>query len=680
MKQLFFLFAQLLPIYAVLQELPSFETEQQLEQLTEIMEDAEIADDTWWQQLEYLKKHRLNLNTATPADLKELQLLSDLQIGFFTDYRKALGNLVSTYELQAVPGWDLPLIRQLLPYITVATPALTKESLRQRFGNGEQHLLLRYARVLEKAKGYREKNEGRSFYAGDPNRLMIRYKYQYKNLLQYGITLSKDGGERLWINRRGGLDFHSFHLSMGKTGIVKSFVLGDYIINMGQGLIHWQGMAFGKGASISNIKRQSPVLRPYNSSGAFYFHRGGAVTLEKKNREATFFLSFRNMDARTETNALTGEDFITSISSSGLHRTQSEKANQGNLRVLTYGGNLRYRNRNWYAGMNLIKYHFNYSLQRQALPYNFFALSGKNHLNFSVDYGYTFKNLHFFGEAAIDKAFHTAYLNGLLLSVHSKASLSLLHRRLSKSYQAFYGNAFAANTSVSNETGLYAGLSLKPAPQCSIDFYTDLFHFPWLKYRIDAPSYGKDFFLQFTWKPAKLTELYSRYRVRQKSIDQKSETNALNEVVDFFNRSWRTQVSHRISRVFLFRQRVELLWYNVRGENAEKGFLAFFDIFCNPSRSRLSMNLRLQFFESDSYNSRLYAYENDVLYYYSIPVFYDRGTRYYFNIKYKVRKNMALWVKWGQTIYGNRDVVGSGLDEIEGNTKSDLRISVSATF
>ena len=171
-----------------------------------------------------------------------------------------------------------------------------------------------------------------------------------------------------------------------------------------------------------------------------------------------------------------------------------------------------------------------------------------------------------------------------------------------------------------------------------------------------------------------------RYRSRQRSINQKTETNIMNEVIPFFNHSWRTQISHQVNTIFSMRQRFELLWYDPEKGKLEKGFLAFFDAFCNPLQSKLGINIRLQLFESDSYNSRLYAYENDVLYYYAIPVFYDKGSRYYINTKYKLNKHITLWIKWGQVIYSGKDAIGSGLEEIRGNKKSEIRMLLSATF
>lgn len=671
----------IIPVYNIAQEQILFETEQQLETLTESAEDAEYTDDAWLQQMEYLKKNKLNLNTASEADLLNLQLLTTLQINQLINYRKLFGNLLSLYELQAVPGWDLELIQQLRPYISVAASTQEKQTLLKQMNEGDHALILRFSAVLEKAKGYLQKDSSRSHYTGDPTRLMFRYKYQYRNLLQYGITLSKDAGEPLYDSKSGGFDFYSFHFFRRKTeGMLKALALGDYTINMGQGLIHWQGFSFGTSGNAMHIMKQSVSLRQYNSSGAFNFHRGAGIQLEKNNWRNTTFLSLRNLDAKINPDDTDGNEFVSSIHTSGYHRTPAERSDKGKLQLLTYGTSVQYRKRNWYSGLNMIQYTFSKRIQKDDVPYNYFALAGKHFSNYSLDYGLTLKNIYTFGEIAIDRNYHSAFIKGVLISVHPKASLSFLYRTISPSYQAFYGNALIANNAVSNEKGIFAGLAIKPYAGWNLEWYVDIYHFPWLKYRTDAPSYGKSFFAQLVHRPNKLTEIYSRYRSRQKSQNQRSETNAMNEVLSFYNHSWRTQISYKINQAFSIRHRFELLWYHPEKTKEEKGFLAFFDVFYKPAVRRLSLNTRIQYFESDSYNSRLYAYENDVLYYFSVPVFYEKGTRYYINCKYQFTKNIKLWLKWGQTFYYDSASIGSGLDEIQGSKKSEIRMLLSANF
>jgi hypothetical protein len=82
----------------------------------------------------------------------------------------------------------------------------------------------------------------------------------------------------------------------------------------------------------------------------------------------------------------------------------------------------------------------------------------------------------------------------------------------------------------------------------------------------------------------------------------------------------------------------------------------------------------LQYFETDGYNSRLYAYENDVLYSYSIPVFFDKGYRYYLTLNYDLTNKVSIWL--GARIYRDKNLIGSGLDEITGNKKTEPKFQV----
>jgi hypothetical protein len=90
--------------------------------------------------------------------------------------------------------------------------------------------------------------------------------------------------------------------------------------------------------------------------------------------------------------------------------------------------------------------------------------------------------------------------------------------------------------------------------------------------------------------------------------------------------------------------------------------------------------LRLQYFETNGYNSRIYAYESDVLYSFSVPGFFDKGYRYYVNVNYDLSKHVTVWCRWAQTLYTEKDTVGSGLDEIGGNRKTEVKVQMIADF
>lgn len=656
--------------------------EQQLENLTETNEDLETEDDSYLQELAHFIKNPINLNYADKGLLEELKFLNPVQISDFLSYRNLLGNFVSIYELQAIPGWDLSLIRKLRPYITVAIRVDVFNTLGSRLKNGEHYILMRTSQVLEKSKGYLlDSSIANNFYPGSPQKLFVRYKYIFKNLLQYGVTAEKDAGEQFFKGaQKNGFDFYSAHFFVRNLGIIKSLAVGDFTVNLGQGLTQWQSLAFKKSSDISSIKRQSDVLRPYNSAGEIAFNRGIGITLKNNNWEGTTFASYRKLDANFATDTLNFEDFVSSLQTSGYHRTNSEVEDKNSQGQLTVGGNLSYSNEQIHFGVNAVHYNFNHNITKAGLLYNKYSLSGKTAGNYSIDYSYTFRNMHFFGEAAADEDLDKAFVDGLLISLDRQVDMSFLYRNISRGYQSLYTNAFTESTFPTNESGFYSGISIAPSDFLRIDAYADFFHFPWLRFRTDAPSSGSEYMLQLTYKPSKLAEMYVRYRIEKKAINYNPDELQLNPVVAKSKQQLRTQFSYKINTTFTFRSRIELSWFDKKNDDAQNGFLVYTDVIYKPLLTPYSGNIRLQYFETDGYDSRLYAYENDLLYSYSIPVFYDKGYRYYININYDLTRKLSLWAKFSQTIYPEKNGIGSALDFINGNTKSEIKLQMIYAF
>lgn len=647
--------------------------QQQMELQQESMaeRDEQVQEeDVSLEELEHYRNHPLNLNTANEDELKALTTLSALQIEHFIQYRRFLGKLLAIYELQSVPHWDISVIKQLLPYISITDDKRLYDDILSRLTGGNNSMFIRSSRVPERSRGYKVDDESMSRYIGSSYKVMIKYKYAYKNLLQYGIIAEKDAGEQFFRGKqRYGFDFYSAHFFLRKSGIVKALAFGDYNVSLGQGLILWQGTGTGKGVEVMAVKRQGPVLKPYHSVGEYNFQRGAGITLERKNWETTAFASKRKLDAVIDDN------FITSINSSGYHRTQNEILHKGSADQVVTGLNVRYRGPCWISSLNMVHYNYSDIIQRKDEPYNYYAMGGRSFTYAGADYSYTLKNMHFFGEIATMNARHTAMLHGLLASLDKRVDAALVWRDIDKAYVSVYGNAFTENTYPGNERGLYAGITVRPSGAVSVSAYSDIFHFPWLKYRVDAPSYGREYLLHVNYKPDKKTEVYLRYRYKAK------EMNNMIGVGPVPLQNLRVHTGIKLSSSVTVRNRAEMTWYKPGQEDAGQGFLLLTDILYKPLSGSWSGNVRCAWFDTDDYNSRIYAYENDVLYSSSVNAVFNKGTRYYINIRKEIplkaiKKNLNIYLKWSQTVY-EQPVIGSGLDEIQGKLKSELKIQLN---
>ncbi|HJW16938.1 MAG TPA: helix-hairpin-helix domain-containing protein, partial [Flavisolibacter sp.] len=354
----------------VAQDVPA-KTQEQLENIAETREEEDEQDDSYLLQLEYFLKNPLDLNTASEEELQALRLLNGLQISNLIQYRQFAGKLINKYELQAVPGWDLFTINRILPYITLSSAVSIKQDLAGRFKNGNHFILTRLSRVLERSRGYDATLP--NHYLGDPNHVLFRYRYQYKNLLQYGIVGDKDAGEQFFKGAQSkGFDFYSFHLFIRNMGIVKALAFGDYTISLGQGLIQWQSFGLGKGTDVMGVKRQSAVLLPYRSAGEFNFNRGIGMTIGIKKWEATAFLSYKKMNA----NLVDSIDVFSSILYSGLNRTNAEISDKNSVADLSAGGNINFHSPRLKIGLNSVMHQFSSPFQKRPELYNLYAFSG----------------------------------------------------------------------------------------------------------------------------------------------------------------------------------------------------------------------------------------------------------------------------------------------------------------
>ena len=647
--------------------------------------DVQPEDDSYQLDLEQFARHPLNMNSVTEDDLAEFHFLTPLQIRNFVSYRKLLGPLLSIHELQAVPGWDIETIRKLLPYTSVNDNESIYSSFRERSKNGDAAFLLRAAQVIEKSKGYMKPiTPGDAYYEGSPQNLFFRYTYSYKQLLAYGMTGEKDAGEPFFRGaQRYGFDFYSFHFFLQKAGLVKALAIGDFTVNLGQGLIQWQTTSFTKSTQSLTIKREAPCLRPYHSAGEFNFHRGAGISLEKEKWQTTLFVSLQKISTNPGVDTSGREDLFTSFQNSGYHRTPAEIADRNNSSQFSIGGNFRYTCDQGMLGFNMIHFHFSRPFQKRDEPYNFFSLKGTGLTDYSLDYHYTFRNIHLFGEFAMDQWLHRAVIQGALISLSENLDMSFLYRNISPAFQSLYSDAFTENSAPNNEKGFYTGLAYKPFAGMQINMYYDLFVFSWLQYLVDGPGGGRDILIQAGYQPDKYWHIVTLYKNEIKTTDGVVSNAGTYELINPIKETWRIETEYAVSRRLGFVSRIEMISIKQASDPGRHGFLGMSGL--SFKESKLSVNIGATWFETDDYNTRIYIYQPDILYNYSLPAYNGKGMHYYINLHEDLTRvfsqtrnhfRLSAWLNWGQAFYPGYLSVGSGLDEIAGNRKSELKAEV----
>jgi len=662
--------------------------EQRIEYFAENSGEEEPDLNALFDRLLHYIDHPLDLNTATKTDLTELSLINDVQINELLLHIERNGKLLSIYEIQCLPSWDQTIIDQVLPFIYVTDrfnqPHLSIDELLK---SSTQELYLRWSKVLEDQKGYFPTLLNPTpAYPGSNDRLYTRYRFKAGNFLSIGFTAEKDQGEQFFKGaQKNGFDFYSGHAFIRDLGIVKQLALGDYLVSFGQGLTMGMGVAMGKTASTLNVKRSAYKLKPYTSVDENLFLRGAATTLKFGNLETTVFASSKKIDANvtTTTDTLEGADdgiVVSSFLNSGSHATTSEIADKHAISQNLAGAHISYGKRTFEIGTTFYNVNYSATLNKSLAPYNQYDFTGNNNFVGGIDYTAIFRNMHFFGETSMSKSKGIGSVNGVIIGLDPKVGLTIMHRYYQRNFQNLYTNALAEASRAQNESGLYFGVEMKPTNKWIINSYADMFQSQWLRFGVNAPSKGNEYLAQLTYRPNKVTEMYVRYRNRNKEFNTDVDMDDVLYTVNQNQTNVRFNLIHKIGKNFALHTRIEQVTIKREDEPNSVGYLAFQDLFYKPLSSPFSFNLRYAIFSTDDYNSRVYAYESDVLYYYAIPSYYYKGSRMYLNVRYQYKKWLDVWVKIGRWMYDNRTTVGSGNDEIQGNKKTEIRVQMRISF
>lgn len=610
------------------------------EELTAALgENGSSEDDQGWQEKEFVAGNRLSINEITEDQLHATGLLSEGQIRQFVLYRKWLGPFIDIYELQAIPGWDTATIRRLLPLLRREVSLPEKFSWRKMTGNGHHSLLIRGGMVkLDSAD--------RSTMEGNGLRLFLRYQYRYGNRLRWGWTGEKDAGESLFRKSNAhGFDFNSFHLFYSGRKWLNGIYLGDYTVNLGQGLIQWQNLSLGKSSNAIQTLRQSEPVKPYSSAGEYQYYRGMAIVAALRSWRAVVFVSARSISARLVFDSVSRQTVMSSIDESGYHRKESEWKNENNSRLYSAGMQLQWSNRKIQSDVNIVAHRYRHFFKPERVIDSSGTFTGQYYLNASWSYRYRAGNLICFGETAIDRALKVATIHSLVASLHSSVSASLLVRRISRSYQGFFTGAFTDNGKAEEENGLYAGIEYKPTRKLTIQAFTDVFG----KQRVSAMSHrpvlATDQSLLLQIQPDKKTQISFRWRIRN-TEGNFYESLAVNGMQQVKKITWRLELKSAQGELVETGIRADGISVLPEREGMLAGWMGLVECKIHPRMSWWRIECRYGIFETDSYESRLYAREADMLYSYSIPAFYGKGERLYC----LVRINFDRWMRKGSSL------------------------------
>jgi hypothetical protein len=666
------------------------EIEQQIENLAEHSE-VEIDYSDWVAEINLLRERPVNLNSGDENELRRLFFLNELQISNLIAYINQYGQLASIYELQVIDGFNEKVVSQILPFISLSPYVPEKFSLKRALKYGGTDVMVRYQRVIQKQNGYEDVPDSvrlahpNDYYLGNQNSLLLRAQYSYKDYLKFGFVCEKDPGETLLPKSdtlKKGFDFYSIHLFIKNIGVVKQLAIGDYHVQFGQGLTMWSGFSMGKVAGSIVMRKRAPALRPYASSNETDFMRGAATTIGLGKFDFTAFYSNRRVDAnlvQSDTLDTTG-DIVTSLQETGYHRTPAELADKDVNQEIAEGGHIAYNGQHLRAGITLFHVGYEIPFETQNSLYEKFEPSMTSSTYAGIDYSYNYKKLTLYGEASKQIDAGRAVLQGLTFSPDPRLSFAMVYRNYQKNYVNNFNAAFGESSSTTNENGVYLGVVVTPFNKVTLSAYADMFKYEWLHYRVDAPSEGQEYSAQLVYNISRQGDIIFSFRQQHNPLNYTDGYDKMNQIGTSVRDYYRVQLNYQALAWLKIQSRIEITQLTAPAKNNEAGYLIYQGILVKPLEKAWSLNFRYLLFDTDSYDTRMYTFEQDVPYAYSVPSFYGKGSRFYMMFNSKLNSHLSLILRFSQTWYSDRNVISSGPDEINGNKKSDIKAVLLLSF
>ncbi len=629
--------------------------------------DEEGENSELFDVLEDLIHNPINLNTADLNELERLPGIDPSTAKAIIDHRKKYGLFYSTNELFSIKDLDPRLIQNILPLVTVHV--FIQQSQSEDDSNINDRSFLDRSKLIIRSRVVNDLQTRNAFlnnrYQGSKLKSYNRLIYNYSNKLQFGFLTEKDPGEKSFT------DFTSFHFQAKDISIINNFVAGDYVLEFGQGLALWSPFGFSKGAdAIYPVKKKARYLRPYTSSLEYRFFRGASTRLDLRNFDLTAFYSYNTFDATID--SITGE--ITSFGQTGYHRTTNELNRKGAVNSKLVGGVIDY---SFLNNQKIGVIFYNTTFDKNFVPTSLYDIEGDNFNYLSTYYDFNFSRINIFGEFSFDGT-SVASINGIQFWAGNDFVYTTTIRSYPRNYKNLYGFGFSERSGkINNEIGIYSGIKWKTSLGV-VNLYYDIFKFPYKTSENSLSSEGNEFLISLNSRPFTKIETRLRYKYENKEVSEIINSNQ--NIVRRLKQIIRTEFLYDLSKSLRLKWRFEYNHFRISEASIkEEGLLIFQDIRYLVQRN-FSLYGRIIFFHTDSFNSAVYEFENDLFGVMPNLAMYGKGLRWYLIVKYKPISKLTISVKYAETFKPREKFLSSGDNLINNNVDNRLSLQIDLNF
>jgi hypothetical protein len=601
------------------------------EELASDDSDPEAAS-TYTDRLEELAENPVRLNSSGEEEISRLFFLSDFQVKILMDYIHSSGKIVSVYELVNIPGFDKETAEMMIPFITLdSKPKMSLDSL---FWKNTVLTNLCF-----------KSGNGDTTSMGPPWKMLNKYKFS-AGAFSGGITTEKDPGEKFFMGSPPLPDFISANLLYNGSGIIRRFIAGDYSARFGMGTNINTGIRTGLSLTATGYLPASDEIRQYSSADENNFFRGVAAEFSVKNLVVDLFYSKNNIDATLGSTSGTSKDIVENFYQAGLHNTPSLLLKKDVISDINYGLNISCNFAKTRIGTTYSEELFSLPVITSGNdPKDLFNFNGDRNQLCSFYYNSLIKKILIYGEFSVNNFKKYSLVQGISFRPSDRLAINFLFRNYEAGYFSFHGKGPGSSSGKGNEEEILGNFTFEAARHLFISGGCDLQSFKWLKYRCSAPSSGIRQEIRVRFLPTQKLTLEALYNYRLSMLDITGNA-FIPDQQEIKTKSIKLTARYSLYENLTIGTRVD---FKVACPSGSKGILLLQDLNYKFKYLPITVWLRYCVYNTDSWDSRLYTYENDLLYNFSIPALSGEGSRSYIMAKWEISNYFELRIKYGIT-------------------------------
>jgi len=196
----------------------------------------------------------------------------------------------------------------------------------------------------------------------------------------------------------------------------------------------------------------------------------------------------------------------------------------------------------------------------------------------------------------------------------------------------------------------------------------------------DMPSRGHEYRLRLTYFQKRKLELYLEVRDETKQVNLTDPERNLRLVPARRRLQTRLHFSYQLTQALEWRSRLDWGETSFQGFRPDRGFAVYQDLLFYPIGNPWIFTTRLALFDTDGYQVRFYNYENGLLYNFRIPAYYNQGSRFYLNVRYKGIHNLTLEARYARLFWSDQESIGSGWETTGQPTRTDVGVQMKLKF